>query len=194
MTKNKLIILLISILCVIMFAYLQINVISNQDAFSPKPSDAILVLGHSINPKDGTPDEWMALRLLSALELYNEGYAKKIIVSGGKAPDDVMSAAEAMKQWFVYNGVDSANILIENKSATTDENFKFSKVIADENGIGSIIVVTNDFHIYRSMIIASDYFSDISGYASDVDFSFNKLLAYLKEPFSIIKYYIIRCF
>lgn len=191
MTKNKAVritAISFSIICIIMFVYLLYNVISHENSYRPVSSDAIVVLGHSIDTSDSAPDEWLTKRLEIALDLFNENYAPKIIVSGGRGPGDSIAVADAMAKWFLDNGVDKTNILIETRSNNTGENFEFTKKLADTNGIQTIIIVTNDFHMYRAMITAKDYFSEISGRSADLKFDFNKLLAYLKEPLSIMKY------
>lgn len=175
-------------ICAILFIYLLYGVVSHENSYRPVLSDAIVVLGHSIDAGDSTPDAWLEKRLETALKLYHEAYAATIIVSGGKGPGDAIPVADAMTAWFMENGVDAAHILIEDQSKNTGENFQFTKKIAEEHQINKIIIVTNDFHMYRSMRIAADYFDEISGCGAGVAFDFHKALAYLKEPLSILKY------
>jgi uncharacterized SAM-binding protein YcdF (DUF218 family) len=173
---------------VIVFVYLLFNVVSHESSYRPAPADAIVVLGHSIDSGDSTPDDWLSARLGAALTLYREDYADQIIVSGGRGPGDQIPVAQAMAEWFYDKGVSPDAVFTEEFSNNTAENFEFSKEIADDHDIKTIIVVTNDFHMYRSMEIASDYFSEISGCGAAVAFDFQKALAYLKEPLSILKY------
>ena len=189
--KNKVLkisILSFFIICFILYVYLLSNVVSHANVYSPVKSDAIIVLGHSIDEDSARPDEWLVERLSAALELYEEGFADKIIVTGGKGPNDSIPVADAMLLWFLDRGVSEENILIENRSGNTAENFEFSREIAESNDISSVIIATNDFHICRSVIIAKDYFSEVYGCSADIDFDFNKFMAYLKEPLAIIKY------
>lgn len=153
-------------------------------------SDAILVLGHSIN-EDLTPSDLLENRLETALSLYNDGYAEKIIVSGGIGPTDKIPVAESMKTWLVENGVDTNSIHLEASANTTYENFKYSKDICDEFGYETILVVSNDFHIFRSFLIGKEFFKNTQFHFEYSPFNFEKFLGYLKEPFSIVKYYTI---
>ena len=49
-------------------------------------------------------------------------------------------------------GIDKSRLLIEDKSTSTRENFKYSKEIIEKNGIKSkkITIITNDFHECRA--------------------------------------------
>ena len=174
----------IFIICILYYFYLQYQVVTNENSFKPEKSDAIIILGHALE-NGKTPGEWLIKRLQTGLELYEEGYAEYIVVTGGEGFFDRIPVAVAMKQWLVDSGVSELDIIVEDESKNTNENFKFTK--NDNNQIDSILVVTNDFHMYRSMMIASHYFSDVSGKSANIEFGFDKLIAYLKEPLSIIK-------
>ena len=187
-TGWKPLLLLFIILCGIVYLYLLFQVVSHENAYTPEPSDAIVVLGHSLDGADQTPGIWLQKRLEKAFALYQEGYGKNIIVAGGQGPGDRVAVAAAMNDWLVARGVPAGDILLEDQSANTGENMANTQKVADEHGIRSIIVVTNDFHLYRAMMIAGDYFEQITGAGAPVDFDIHKFLAYLKEPLSIGKY------
>ena len=90
-----------------------------------------------------------------------ENYAKRnpsciIIASGGQGKDEIKSEARAIKDELVKMGIEPERILLEERSATTEENFRFSKEIADKtlNEGYTLAYVTNDFHCYRAGLIA----------------------------------------
>jgi len=172
------------------FFYLLYNIVSHAYIYEPEVSDAALILGHSLK-KDNLPSEWLMERLQKGLELYEGEYCEKIIVSGGEGPSDNIAVGLAMMEWLKNQGVDENDIIIEDMASSTYENFKYTRELADSENIGSIIVVTNDFHIYRAMEIGGDFFENISGAHADAGFGIRKVLAYIKEPFSLIKYYLI---
>ncbi len=185
--KLSMLFTIVSIIILITLLFLEYKVVSMQNNYAAGKSDCILILGNSL--EDGkNPSKWLLERLEAGLSLYNDGFAEKIIVSGGKGPTDKVPVSQSMKEWLLLNGVSDEHILTEEASKNTYENFKFSKAIAKEENIRSVIVVTNDFHIYRSMQIASNFFKNVSGKSVYSEFDFKKLLAYLKEPFSLIKY------
>lgn len=90
-------------------------------------------------------------RTEKGVELLKEGYADYLILSGGKVYDDV-TMAELMKNHAIKLGVDESKILIDDESATTNENADFTADIIEENNFKSVIVVTSDYHTRRSKL------------------------------------------
>jgi uncharacterized SAM-binding protein YcdF (DUF218 family) len=189
--KIKKFLLYIIILFLIPFSLLQFLVISNQNNYEPIKSDVIIILGHSL--EDGTiPSSWLVERLNIGLELYNLGYSNKIIVTGGMGKNDTIPVAISMQIWLIEHGVPITDIIAETSARNTFENFKYSKLLSNNHNLQSVIVVTNDFHMYRSMLIANNFYENISGKSAFVSFNFRKLIAYFKEPLSIVKYNFIK--
>ena len=96
-------------------------------------------------------------RLDKGIEYLNKNPDLKVIVTGGQGPGETVTEAFAMEKYLINNGVDASRIIKEDKATSTFENFKFSKEILDEiNGeeAHKIIVVTNNFHMFRSKMIA----------------------------------------
>lgn len=178
-----------SIICIIYFSLL-INIIIKGDSYNPDKSDVIIVLGYSLEDGD-TPSEYLVERMETALRLYNEGYAKNIIVSGGRGPTDNIPVAVSMKKWFLDRGVPRDFIYSDTISNNTYENFVFSTEICNLNDFNSAIIVTNDFHMYRAMTMADEFFDDFSGEEAILPFGFEKNKMLLKEPLSFIKYEVL---
>lgn len=131
---------------------LEITIISFGNNEKPKKSDAIIVLGCAVY--GNIPSPFFRARLEEALRLYNGGYGKYIIISGGKGPGENISEAEAGKEYLIKKGVSPKLILIENKSFSTYENLLFSKEIMVKKSLKSAIVISNKFHLKRASIIA----------------------------------------
>jgi hypothetical protein len=64
-----------------------------------RPADAIVVLGAA--QYNGRPSPVLRARLLHSLALYIEGYAPVVVVTGGAAPGDAVSEAEARRHGVV---------------------------------------------------------------------------------------------
>jgi uncharacterized SAM-binding protein YcdF (DUF218 family) len=189
MIIKKLIIYILT-LCCILFLCLQFLVIKYQNSYTYLKSDAIVVLGHSL--EEGIiPSSWLSERLETGLNLYNSGFSDKIIVTGGQGKGDLMPVAISMQIWLIEHGVPLCDIITETQSKNTFENFKNVKIITDEMEMNSIIIATNDFHMYRSNLIAKSFYKQIGGKSSTINLSFKKILAYLKEPLSILKYLLL---
>ena len=58
-----------------------------------------------------------------------------------------------MRRYLEDSGIDSARLLIEDESTTTVENLKFSQKFVNA-GVNTVGIVTNNFHVYRSVRIA----------------------------------------
>lgn len=74
-----------------------------------------------------------------------------VVVTGGTGRDEYMSEAEYMRRQMVYEGVDSAHIVMEQEARNTYENMKNTSILLGEKNLNEhIIIVSNDFHLYRS--------------------------------------------
>jgi uncharacterized SAM-binding protein YcdF (DUF218 family) len=128
-----------------------ISVIGISGYTSENGKDAIIVLGAGLN--GSRVSKTLSERLDAAIEYYNENPEIMIVVSGGQGADQIVSEAFAMQQYLITKGVDENNILLENKSTSTKENFYFSRKVLDDYFDGetyTIAYITNDFHCYRA--------------------------------------------
>ncbi|WAM30757.1 YdcF family protein [Caldicellulosiruptor naganoensis] len=137
---------------IIAFTILELIIIFFGVNSKPKKSDAIIVLGCAVY--GDFPSPFFKARLDEALRLYNKGYGRYIIVSGGKGLGENISEAEAGKEYLSARGVPSEFILIENKSFSTYENLLFSKKLMNKYSLKSAVIVSNKFHLKRASIIA----------------------------------------
>lgn len=115
----------------------------------PKEVDYLIVLGARV--KGEVMTKALLFRVEAALEYLQQNPNTKVIASGGQGPGEDITEAEAMRRYFVANGIDENRILLEDRSTTTFENLSFSKEMVEEDA--SIAIVSNDFHVYRASII-----------------------------------------
>ena len=116
----------------------------------------IIVLGCHVR-EDGMPGGVLRKRVAAAIKFANEqkhetGKTPVLVFSGGKGGDEPISEAESMQKYIIAQKYDG-KILLEDKSTTTFENFKFSKKIVQHGH--NIAFATTDFHVFRSAVIAS---------------------------------------
>lgn len=121
--------------------------------------DYIIIHGAGLDGPRPTP--LLAGRIDKALELWNKQHQHgKFVVSGGQGADEVISEAQAMRDYLLKKGVPADAILMEDKSTTTWENLRNSlvEICADRatsgdtdaaNGDFTTAVVTSDFHVFR---------------------------------------------
>ncbi len=117
----------------------------------PEDVGYLIVLGAKLN------GDVMSLslyyRVIEALNYLKDNEDTKVIVSGGQGEGEWISEAEAMARYFREEGIANERIIIEDLSTTTFENFSFSRDILG-NEVKEVVVVTNDFHLFRSLVIA----------------------------------------
>ncbi len=129
------------------------NISQFKEAKDIEKMDYVLVLGAGLDgEKVGNV---LKSRLDQAIKYYKLNNKTNIIVSGGQGKDEIISEAEAMYRYLIENGVNPNQIIKEDKATTTLENIKFSKEILKNRGDEDkkVLIVTNEFHLYRAMII-----------------------------------------
>lgn len=90
--------------------------------------DYIIIHGAGLDGPRPTP--LLAGRIDKALELWNKQHQRgKFVVSGGQGADEVVSEAQAMRDYLLEKGVPGDAILMEDKSTTTWENLRYSLAI-----------------------------------------------------------------
>lgn len=90
--------------------------------------DYIIIHGAGLDGPRPTP--LLAGRIDKALELWNKQHQHgKFVVSGGQGADEVVSEAQAMRNYLLEKGVSADAILMEDKSTTTWENLRYSLAI-----------------------------------------------------------------
>lgn len=156
-----------------------------------KRSDAILVLG-ARSYINGKYNPCLQARVVHAVDLYKGHYGSKILMTGGNDKEDNVNEAETMKKIAVERGVNPGDILLEKRASSTYENFVFSREILMKNGLKSVIIVTEPFHIARAGLVAEklELNYHVSPTVNSPCWSPNHYLTkyFLKEPFAIIMY------
>lgn len=148
-----------------------------------KQIDYIIVLGAGLMGEQVTP--LLKSRIDKGIALYKHHPNSKLVFSGGKGEDELISEAEAMKRYALTQGVDAKSIIIETKSRNTWENIAFSsKLISSSEHIA---IVTNYFHLLRSLMIAKQQHINCIGFGAKTRFYYT-LNAYLRE---IIGYFVL---
>ena len=122
--------------------------------------DYIIILGCKIK-NDGSLYPLLKARVDKAIEFANiqkQKTGKEIIYipSGGKGEDEIISEAQAMKNYLIEQGIKEKNIIIEDKSKNTYENIKNSyNIIYKKNKNAEILFCTTNYHVFRTGYIAS---------------------------------------
>jgi uncharacterized SAM-binding protein YcdF (DUF218 family) len=91
-------------------------------------------------------------RTHEAVQLYQNGYAPKLLFSGAAADRSGPSNAAAMRNDALAQGVPSSAILIEEDSVTTAENAADAAPIIHSINAHTIILVTSPYHQRRASL------------------------------------------
>jgi uncharacterized SAM-binding protein YcdF (DUF218 family) len=105
-----------------------------------KPADVIVVLA-------GEETE----RVEYGVKLFKEGWARKdrMILSGGPAVWKY-TFASLMEEHALHLGVPKKDILLEDRSTSTEEDARFTREILRQHGYTSLILVTSPYHSKRA--------------------------------------------
>ncbi len=125
----------------------------SDDADNVGTVDAIVVLGAA--QYDGRPSPQLAARLDHVVDLWSEGIATHVMVTGGKQPGDRFSEAEASQRYLVEHGVPADVILSEDAGSTTHESLKAAAEILLDTGLPRVLLVTDPYHALRTKLTAN---------------------------------------
>ena len=95
-------------------------------------------------------------RINHAITLYQSHRVGKIIFTGGTPKKGFMTEAEVGRRYALKQGIPAHNILFENTSRNTYENLRNIIPIMHANGVSSIIVVSDPYHLARAEEMAAD--------------------------------------
>ncbi len=140
--------LAVTLVLVAMFVFIGINGSKNTVRFD---EDCVLVLGCGIRGETILPT--LQLRLDKCMEYLRKNPSALVIVSGGQGRNESISEAEAMKRYLISKGVNAGQILEENRSRNTKQNFQYSKELMDRHFSSksySVACITSDYHSYRA--------------------------------------------
>ena len=136
----------------VLFISVEALVISAAFSTPPDALDYIIVLGAKVN---GTsPSGALRNRITVAYEYLLENPDTLIVASGGQGPDEGISEAECIRRGLTARGIADERIIMEDQSTSTLENILLSLPLMEKED-AKIGVVTNNYHMYRAMKIAS---------------------------------------
>jgi vancomycin permeability regulator SanA len=125
-------------------------------------ADCILVLGAQVYAEQPSP--MLEDRLLVGIELYEAGAAPRLILSGDGGREGY-DEVRIMKQYCLDAGVPEEDILEDKEGFSTYESLFRAKAVYQA---ASLIVVTQQYHLYRSLYIAQDMGIEAIGAPSDL--------------------------
>lgn len=139
------------------FAYLWEVPLTDMDKIEQKYDVGIVLGGFSkgnVKPFDRLHFTSASTRLTTAIELYQRGIIKKILITGGSfvKPEGQLAEAERVQVFLRKMNIPEEDILIEGESLNTRENALFSKKIINKNipNANQLLLITSAWHMRRS--------------------------------------------
>ena len=149
----------------------------------------ILVLGAKVT--NNTPSLMLRDRLDKALEIYNKNNNIKIIVSGDSQDPTIYDEVSVMYNYLIKNNVNKDNIIKDNYGISTyDSIVRMKDIIKDKK----VIIVTQKYHLYRSIFVAREYNIDSIGISAKEVNYFGKTNREVREILARVKDYFLSKF
>ncbi|MEE9164929.1 MAG: YdcF family protein [Nitrospinota bacterium] len=111
-------------------------------------------------------------RVQYGVELYKQGYADKILFSGGSIVDfpggEKITWAGLMKDYATLLGVPENAIILQDESRSTQEDALFSSRLLQDQNFYSVILVTSPYHSRRAYLMFKQVFKGIEIHSAPV--------------------------
>ena len=141
--------------------------------------DCVIVLGAGLQ-SDGTPSHMLEDRLKVGIEAMNATGA--VILMSGDNSGANYNEPLAMKKYAMEQGVDESRILLDGQGYSTYDSITR---LVDEWGFDNVVIITQEYHLYRALYIADH--SDVEAVGVSAD-----LRPYTRQIFREIREFVAR--
>jgi SanA protein len=121
-----------------------------------------IVFGAQVR-RDGTPSAVLRDRVQTAVALYQSGKVEKVLMSGDNRFEDY-NEPESMRQYALSLGMSDSDIVLDYAGRRTYDTCYRAKEIF---GVDSAILVTQGFHLPRSLFLCKAFGIDAVGVESE---------------------------
>jgi len=191
MKKILKIFIIVCLIIFIMTTIINIIVISKttkyiSDSTNYNDYEYVLVLGARV--EDNKPSLMLKDRLDKAIEIYNKNKNIKLIVSGDSQNIEKYDEVSVMYNYLINNNVDSNNIIKDNYGISTYDSFYRMK---DKLKNKKVIVVTQKYHLYRSVFIAKGFDIEAQGIYAEENKYYGEFAREVREILARVKDYFL---
>lgn len=180
-------VLSIFLVCIIALGSAMGSVVACSDT-NADGQDTLIVLGCFV--KNGKPSYSLTQRINACYDYLVSNPKSVAVLSGGQGSDEIMSEAKCMYDVLVQKGINPDRLYMEDKSTNTNENIKYSlEIIETEKLSKNIAVVSNDYHLKRSTMIAKKQGVEVKRISAGSTL-LDKPNFYLREGLGVIKEFI----
>lgn len=147
LTKARRLLIALPLVALVIYAasFLAVYIASRLDQH--QPVDAIVVLGAA--QYNGKPSPVLRARLDHAAELYREGLASTVVVTGGIGTGDRVSEATVGRQYLVGHGVPDQAVVVRPEGRSTQASMRSVAQWAESHEIKRVLLVSDPFHMLR---------------------------------------------
>lgn len=138
------------------------RIITAEEAAMLNDVDCILVLGCQVKA-DGVPSHMLEDRLRRGVELYKAQASPKLLMSGDHGQDNYNEVG-TMKQYAIDESIPSSDIFMDHAGFSTYESMYRAKEVF---GVKKVIIITQEYHLYRALYIADQMGIEAYGVAAD---------------------------
>lgn len=148
--------------------------------------DCIMVLGAAVNP-DGTPSPILKDRLKTGVSLYHRGVAPKLLLTGDDGQVEY-NEVQAMKNYAVSAGVPEEDIFLDHAGFSTYDSVYRASYVFD---IESAVVVTQEYHLYRTLYSCKKMGIEALGVGSDQEIYSGQEYREVREVLARVKDFVM---
>ncbi len=112
-------------------------------------------------------------RLEKALQLWRDGLAPVIAVTGGKQEGDRFTEAQASRTWLEERGVPASSIVSEDVGTDTWESLTALEPVLGDIDVHDVVAVTSAWHVARAVSMLDELGFGAAGVAAPIWFSYN---------------------
>lgn len=168
--------------------YLTVLIVSYQAALPPSGRN-VVVLGAQVYSAERMG---MSLRnrVERAYQYLQDNPESKCIVTGGQGNDEPCPESLTARNALIRMGIEPERIYFEDKSRNTRENLRYAMEEAKDKGLDTeVVVVSQNFHLYRAVRLAESAGFTASGLPAETDPIIYPSY-YGRELLSLTKWYI----
>lgn len=145
-------------------------------------ADCILILGAGVRD-DGSPSNMLEDRLLTGIDIYENGACTTLLMSGDHGREEY-DEVNCMKDYAASTGIPTEDIFMDHAGFSTYESLYRAR---DVFGAERIIIVTQEYHLYRALYVAEALGLDAVGVSADLRTYYGQSLRETRELAARVK-------
>ncbi|MGN1347063.1 MAG: vancomycin high temperature exclusion protein [Eubacteriales bacterium] len=145
-------------------------------------ADCILILGAGVRD-DGSPSNMLEDRLLTGIDIYQHGVCQTLLMSGDHGREEY-DEVNCMKDYAAEKGIPTSDIFMDHAGFSTYESLYRAR---DVFGAEKVIIVTQEYHLYRALYVAESLGLDAVGVSADLRTYYGQSLRETRELAARVK-------